>query len=283
VNTFKTFALMLLMTAIFIGVGYFFGPNGMILALVLAFVMNFITYWLSDKIVLAMYRAQHVERVEAPDLYAIVEELAQSAGMPMPKVYIIPSDHANAFATGRNPRHAAVAVTEGILRLMDRRELRAVLAHELAHVKHRDILTATVIACIAGAIMWAAMMLRWVAIFGGVGNDRDRRGGNPLALLLVSIIAPFVAMLVQLWISRTREYAADEGGARLSGDPLGLASALRKLESAARYRPLDANPATAHMFIVKPLSGRGLLSIFSTHPPIEDRVARLEALAARMR
>lgn len=251
------------------------GRGGMTIAFILAIMMNFGSYWFSDKIVLSMYRAEEV----GPDhrLYRIVQRLAQRAGLPMPRVYIIPDMSPNAFATGRDPDHAAVAATEGVLQLMDDSEMEGVLAHELAHVKHRDILISSVAATIAMAIMFLANMARWAAIFGGGRSSDDREGGaNPIALLATVILAPIAATMIQMAISRSREFAADAGGATIAGSPYGLMNALRKLETASQRIPMDANPATAHMFIIKPFSVQGLLGLFSTHPPTEQR---LEALS----
>ena len=281
-NTAKTVFLMVTLTLmlIFIG-GLIGGKSGMTMALVMAFGMNFITYWFSDKIVLKMYRAQPLSEAEAPELFAMVRRLAQRAGLPMPKVYIMDQDQPNAFATGRNPEHGAVAVTTGIMRILSREELEGVLAHELAHIKHRDILVGTVAATIAGAISYLAQMAQWAMIFGGRSSDEER-GGNPIAALVMMIVGPIAAMMVQMAISRSREYGADAGGAEISGNPLHLAGALRKLQMASQRIPMDANPATSHMFIVNPLSGGGLLNLFSTHPPIEERIASLEALKSRI-
>jgi len=252
------------------------------IAFVFAVVMNFGSYWFSDKIVLAMYRARQANEAEAPMLYRIVHNLALRAGMPMPRLYIIPSEAANAFATGRNPQHAAVVVTEGILRLMNERELMGVLAHELSHVQNRDILISSIAATLAGAIMIIADMVRWGAIFGGMHRDNEREGeGGVIGLIAMSILAPIAAVIIQMAISRTREYAADETGAHTSGDPLGLASALGKLGAASERIPLDASPQTSHLFIVNPLSGRSLMQLFSTHPPLEERIARLRAMAGQ--
>jgi heat shock protein HtpX len=248
------------------------GGQGLMFGFIIAAVMNFGSYWFSDKIVLAMYRAKQVGP-EHP-LYRMTANLAQRGGLPMPKVYIIPQESPNAFATGRNPEHAAVAATEGIMRILDEQELEGVIAHELAHVKHRDILISSIAATIAAAIM---MVSRFAIFFGG-GRDNDNRGGNPIALLATIILAPLAAMLIQAAISRSREFAADAGGAAIAGTPNGLMSALRKIDAGARRVPLDANPATAHMFIVKPFSGAGLLSLFSTHPPTEQRVQALMQL-----
>lgn len=249
------------------------GQAGLLVAFAIAAAMNFGSYWFSDKIVLAMYRAREV----GPDhpLSRIVARLAARAGLPMPKVYIIPTDTPNAFATGRNPKHAAVAATEGILALLTEDEIEGVMAHELAHVKNRDILISSVAATIAAAIMVLASIARWGAIFGLGGRGNDRNGGNALALLATALIAPIAAMIIQAAISRAREFAADRTGAEIAGRPHGLANALRKIEAAVRRKPLPANPATSHMFIVKPFSGGGILSLFSTHPPTEERIARL--------
>jgi len=280
-NNFKTFLLMLVLTALFILVGTALGGRtGAVYAFVFAALMNFVTYWFSDKIVLRMYRAQEVSQSEAPELYGIVAELTSKASLPMPKVYIIENDTPNAFATGRNPQHAAVAVTSGILRILSRDELMGVIGHELSHVQHRDILISTIAATMAGAISMLATMARWGAMFGGFrsSDEEGGRGGNILVVLFVSIFASIAAMLVQLAISRSREYLADEGGAHLS-HPLSLARALGKLETAAQRIPMKVNPSTAHMFIVNPLTGKGVLSLFSTHPPIEERIAKLEEMA----
>ncbi|MFO7300930.1 MAG: zinc metalloprotease HtpX [Acidobacteriota bacterium] len=247
------------------------GQSGLVVAFAFALLMNAGSYWFSDKIVLRMYRAREVDA--GHPLYRITERLAQRAGLPMPKVYIIPDMSPNAFATGRNPQHAAVAATEGILRLLSEEELEGVMAHELAHVRNRDILISSVAATIAAAIMMLANMAQWAAIFGA--GQRDDRGGNPLALLATALLAPLAAGLIQAAISRQREFAADRLGARIAGSPMGLANALRRLEAGARAIPMDANPATAHMFIVKPLSGQALMSWFSTHPPTEARIAAL--------
>jgi heat shock protein HtpX len=280
-NGLKTMVLMVTLTLmlVFFG-GLLGGKTGMTFALVMAFGMNFISYWFSDKIVLAMYGARQVTEAEAPELYGIVRRLAQKAGLPMPKVYIVDQDQPNAFATGRNPEHAAVAATTGILRILSREELEGVIAHELAHVKHRDILVGTIAAAIAGAISYLAQMAQWAMIFGG-GRRDDEGEGNPIAALVMMIVGPIAAMLVQMAISRSREYGADEGGAMISGNPHLLANALKKLDAASKQIPMAANPATSHMFIVNPLTGGGLLRLFSTHPPIEERIARLEAMRFR--
>jgi heat shock protein HtpX len=244
----------------------------------MAAVMNLVSYWFSDKIVLAMYGAKQVTEADHPEFYGMVRQLAAQAGLPMPKVYIISSDTPNAFATGRNPEHAAVAATTGILRILSREELMGVMAHELSHVKHRDILISSIAATVAGAITYLAQMAQWAALFGG-GRDRDEEGGGLLGTLVMAIVAPLAAMLIQMAISRSREYEADKGGALLTGNPLYLANALRKLETANRQIPMEgASPASAHMFIVNPLTGGGIMSLFSTHPPMEERIRRLESM-----
>jgi len=280
INQFKTFLLMLVLTALFMLVGSAIGgKSGAMYAFVFAALMNFVTYWFSDKIVLRMYGAKEIAQGEAPDLYEIVGELTNKASLPMPKVYIMDNDTPNAFATGRNPEHAAVAVTTGILRILSKEELKGVIAHELSHIRHRDILISTIAATIAGAISMLASMARWGAIFGGGrSDDEEGGGGNFLFVLLFTMVASVAAMMIQMAISRSREYMADEGGARLS-HPHSLAKALGKLDTAARRIPMQANPSTAHMFIVNPLTGGGVLSLFSTHPPIEERIARLEEMA----
>jgi heat shock protein HtpX len=277
-NTLKTFGLMALLTALLVYVGGLLGGDGgMVMAFLFAVVMNFGTYWFSDKIVLSMYKARQLEPSESPELFRMTEEMCQRSGLPMPRLYLIPSDQPNAFATGRNPGHAAVAVTQGILRTLSTDELRGVVGHELSHVKNRDILIGTVAATIAGAIGMMAHFAQFAAIFGG-GRGSDREGGNPLVSLALIILAPIAAMLIQMAISRSREFLADEGGAAMSGNPLSLAGALRKLDASAKRIPSNATPATAHMFIVNPLTGGGLAKLFSTHPPMEERVARLEAM-----
>ena len=281
-NTLKTAFLMTALTVILVLAGGALGrQQGLVIALFLAIVMNFFSYWFSDRIVLRMYRAREISRAEDPELYDIVAELAERAGLPMPKVYICPQNTPNAFATGRNPKHAAIAVTQGIRRILNREELAGVLGHELAHVEHRDILIGSIAAIIAGAITFLAYMARWAMIFGGIGGgNRDSSGeGNFLATLILIIVAPIAAMLIQMAISRSREYAADARGAKISGNPLGLASALKKLQVANRQLPMQANPSTAHMFIMNPLSTRGIQNLFSTHPLTEERIARLEAMA----
>jgi heat shock protein HtpX len=279
-NTLKTVVLLTFLTVLLVFAGGAVGGrSGMIIAFGMALVMNFVSYWFSDKIVLSMYHAQPVTEAQAPDLYGSVRRLSQKAGLPMPKVYIIPEQSLNAFATGRNPEHGVVAVTEGILRTLSRDELEGVLAHELSHIKHRDILTGTIVATIAGAISMLAQMAHWAMLFGG-GRRDDDEGGSPIVALVMMIVAPIAAMLVQMAISRTREYEADKGGAQIAGNPYGLVNALQKLEQAAQVVPMqDAKPATAHMFIVNPLTGGGLMKLFSTHPPIAERVKRLRELA----
>jgi heat shock protein HtpX len=280
-NIFKTALLLAVLTImlVFLG-GAIGGRQGMVVAFFFALAMNFFSYWFSDKIVLSMYGARPISEADAPRLHAIVRRLALRAQIPMPPVYLIPTDTPNAFATGRNPEHAAVAVTEGIMRILNDDELEGVLAHELSHVKNRDVLISTIAATLAGAITMLAHMAQWAAMFGGARRDSDEEGGsNPIALIAMAILAPIAAMLVQLAVSRSREYQADATGAALAGRPWGLASALEKLEVAQQVAPMDANPATAHLFIVNPLSGRSLMNLFSTHPPLEDRIARLRAMA----
>jgi len=286
-NTLRTTILLALLTALLIWIGDMLGGRqGAIIALVLAGGMNFFSYWFSDKIVIKMYGGQEVTAQDDPELYGLVQDLAQRAGLPMPKVYVLPQDTPNAFATGRNAEHAAVAVTDGIRRILNKRELTGVLGHELTHVKNRDILVSTIAATLAGAISYLAQMAQWAMIFGG-NRDRDEEGGgNIFGLIVMMIVAPIAAMLIQMAVSRSREYGADEGGAKITGDPLALASALKKLHMGAQNIPLETNNATAnataHMFIVNPLSGAGLASLFSTHPPMEERIARLEAMAGKM-
>jgi heat shock protein HtpX len=273
-NTIKTALLLGLMSGVLLVLGdYLGGSGGLMMAFVIAVIMNFASYWFSDKIVLKMYRAQPVGP-EHP-LYQTVARLAQRAGLPMPKVYVIPDQSPNAFATGRNPSHAAVAATEGVLRLLDQRELEGVMAHELAHVKNRDILVSSVAATMAAAIMMVARMAQFAAMFGGGSRDDREGGSNPIALLATVILAPIAAMLIQAAISRSREFGADRGGAEIAGSPYGLVDALKKLEFASKRIPMDASPATAHMMIMKPFSVHGMLSLFSTHPPTEARVRAL--------
>jgi heat shock protein HtpX len=277
-NTMKTTLFLALLTGLFVAVGGLLGgQNGMVMAFGLAVVMNFVSYWFSDKIVLKMYGAQPLSESQAPVIYRIVRGLATKAGIPMPKLYLLPSAAPNAFATGRNPQHAAVAVTEGIVRIMDETELEGVLAHELSHVLNRDILISTVAATIAGAISMLANMAQWGMMFGG-SRDEEGRSTNPIALILTIILAPLAAMLIQMAVSRSREFQADASGAQLTRRPMGLASALGKLHQANQVVPMDANPATSHLFIVNPLSGRSLANLFATHPPVEERIARLRAM-----
>ncbi|HVO22667.1 MAG TPA: zinc metalloprotease HtpX [Candidatus Margulisiibacteriota bacterium] len=278
-NMLKTTVLLALLTGLILWIGeYLGGSQGLVVAFVFAVVMNFGSYWFSDKLVLAMYGARPVGMNEAPDLYRVVQNLATRAHMPMPKLYVIPSEAANAFATGRSPQHAAVAVTEGIMRLMSWEELEGVLAHELSHVRNRDILISSIAATLAGVIMMLANMMRWAAIFGGVSRDEREEGGGIVGLLAMTILAPLAATLIQLAISRSREYQADASGAELlhNGEP--LARALEKLETAAERVPLQASPQTAHLFIVNPLTGRSFANLFSTHPPLEERIRRLREM-----
>ncbi len=277
-NYLKTAALLGLLTGLIVLCGGALGGrSGAVIALVLAAVMNLGAYWFSDKIVLAMYHAQPVSPSEAPRLHAIVERLVARAGIPMPRIFVIPERSPNAFATGRNPQHAALAVTAGLLDMMTDDELEGVIGHELGHVRNRDILISSIAATIAGAITMLAQMARWGAIFGGFGGRDDREGGagGVLGLLFMAILAPIAAVLIQMAISRSREYAADATGAEFAGNPYGLAHALEKLGKASQRIPMDANPVTSHMFIVMPFSGRAMLNLFSTHPPIEERIRRL--------
>jgi heat shock protein HtpX len=282
-NTVKTFLLLTGLMALFLFIGRLLGgQNGMVYAFGMACVMNLVSYWFSDKLILMTYGAKEVTESQAPDLYAIVRRLAQKANIPVPKVYLIESPVPNAFATGRNPNHAAIAATSGILDRLDDHELEGVLGHELSHVLHRDILISTVAATVAGAIMMLAHMVRWGLMFGGYGGrDRENRGSG-LELLVIAIMAPLAATLIQLAISRSREYEADRGGAEVTGHPLWLASALQKISADNIHArvPLTDNPATAHMFIVNPLRGNTLMNLFSTHPPIPERIKRLEAMAS---
>ncbi|MBI5504237.1 MAG: zinc metalloprotease HtpX [Deltaproteobacteria bacterium] len=278
-STVKTAGLLAALSALLLLLGAAIGGRGgMQIALVFAVVMNFGSYWFSDRLVLRMYRATPCGS-DHP-LTVTVARLARQAGLPMPRCYVIPTDSPNAFATGRNPEHAAVAATEGLLRMLTQDELEGVLAHELAHVSHRDILLQSIAATIGAAIMMIANMARWGAMFGGYSRD-DRDGGHPLILLVTAMVAPLAAMVIQAAISRSREFAADEGGAHICGKPMSLAAALQKISGAVEQVPMDANPATAHMFIVKPFAGEGILNLFSTHPPTEERIARLRALAGR--
>ncbi len=276
-NWFKTMLLFVALAAVLMLVGgAVAGRQGLIIALVISIGINFFSYWFSDKIVLASYRAKPLTETEAPRAHAVLAQLSQAAGIPKPPLYHTPESSPNAFATGRDPQHAVVCVTDGILDLLDEEELKGVLGHELAHVKHRDILIGTVAASIASTIMFIASMARWAAIFGGFGGGRDREGGgNPIALLVAAVVAPLAALLIQMAISRSREYGADESGAQFAGNPYGLANALKKLQTVSARIPLKASPATAHMFIVKPFTGGGMFNLFATHPPIEKRIARL--------
>ena len=283
-NNFKTFILLAGLTSLLVGAGYLIGrQSGLIIALIFALLMNFVGYWFSDKIALAMSGAREVDATQAPELHAMVSQLAQRANLPMPRVYVIPEPMPNAFATGRDPQHSAVAVTEGIMQMLSRDELEGVIAHELAHIKHRDILISSVAAVLAGALTGLAHMLQWTLMFGGMGgHSDDEEGGNPLGIigaLAMMILAPIAAMLIQMAISRSREYEADRGGAEICGRPMSLANALLKLERGAQMMPMQVNPATAHMYIVNPLSGQALAGLFSTHPPTQERVARLQELA----
>ncbi len=278
----KTTFLLGAMTGLLMLIGGLVGGRGgVVVAFIFAAILNFVSYWFSDRMVLAAYHAQPLDATSAPELYSIVNELAHSAGIPMPRLFMIDDDTPNAFATGRNPKHAAVAVTRGIMRICDREELKGVIGHELSHVINRDILTSSIAATLAGAIMMLAYGARWGALLGGFGGRDDDERGGIIGLLAISILAPFAATMIQLAISRTREYQADASGARLTHNPLLLASALRKLENANERMPLEsAGPATAHLFIVNPLSAGGVMRLFSTHPPIEERIRRLENMAA---
>jgi heat shock protein HtpX len=281
-NLIKTGVLLAALTSLVVLIGGAVGgQQGLLIAFVLALAMNVGSYWFSDRIVLSMYGAQPIEEAQAPDLYRTVRRLTSRAGIPLPRIYLIRGETPNAFATGRNPQHAAVAVTEGAMRVLDDEELEGVLAHELSHVKNRDTLTMTIAATLAGVITYLAHMAQWAAIFGGARRDDDEHGGGTIGVLLMAILAPIAAMLIQMAISRAREFEADATGARLVGNPWGLAKALEKLEMASKMVPMNASPATAHLFIVNPLSGGGLLALFSTHPPIQERIARLRAMAMR--
>jgi heat shock protein HtpX len=279
-NVFKTGLLLAVLTVMLVLIGGAVGGRqGMLVAFIVAVVMNFVSYWFSDKMVLAAYGAQPIEEASAPRLYAIVHRLATRAGIPMPRVYMIPSETPNAFATGRNPEHAVVAVTEGIMRILDEDELEGVLAHELSHVKNRDVLISTIAATLAGAITYLAHMAQWAAMFGGRGRDDEDGGSNPIAMILLAILAPIAALLVQMAVSRSREFQADATGAKVAGKSWGLMKALEKLQMANQAMPMaNATPATAHLFIVNPLSGETLMRLFSTHPPLEERIARLRAM-----
>jgi heat shock protein HtpX len=279
-NSIKSVLLLGALTGLlmFIG-GLFGGKGGVMIAFLFAMVMNFGAYWFSDKLILKMYKAQEVTERQAPEVYALVRDLAMKALMPMPKVYIIPEQTSNAFATGRNEEHAVVAVTEGILRILSRDELEGVLAHELTHIKNKDMLIGSIAATLAGAIVMLANMAQWAAIFGGGRSDDEEGGsGNMVGLILMAVLAPLAATLIQMAISRSREYLTDEGGAKISGKPYGLAGALEKLSRASHAMPMDAKPATAHLFIVNPLTGQAFMNLFSTHPPVAERIARLRSL-----
>ena len=279
-NQFRTALLLASLTVLIVLIGQLIGGRqGMIVALVFAAAMNFFSYWYSDKLVLRMYRAEEIDARSAPALYDMVKTLADRGGLPMPRIYRIPQQAPNAFATGRNPQNAVVAVTDGLLRLMGKDEIMGVLAHEMAHIKGRDILIGSIAATMAGAIMVLASMARWSAIFG-FGRDDKEGGLGGIGLILMSILAPLGAMIIQMAISRSREYLADDVGARLAQNPEGLARALEKLGAAARRTPMAAQPASAHMFIVNPLSGGGIAHLFSTHPPLEQRIARLRGVKA---
>ena len=280
-NIFKTGILLIALTALLMFIGNILGGEvGMAIALIFAAIMNFGSYWFSDKIVLSMYRAQ--EASPNSELYQIVKQQTEKSGLPMPQVYTIPTDMPNAFATGRNPNHAAVAATDGIMKLLSRDELAGVIGHELAHIKHRDILISSIVATIAGAIMMIANMAQWAALFGGFSGDDDEDRGGIIGMLFLIIVAPIAAMIIQFAISRSREYAADRGGAEISGDPMALANALRRLERGVEVHPMRANAATSHLFIVNPLRG-GIAGLFSTHPPMDERIRRLEELAGYRR
>lgn len=272
--------LLALLTVLILWIGRMLGgQNGMIIALILAAVMNIGSYWFSDKIVLSMYRAQPIDEHQAPEIYRIVRDLAMEADMPMPRVYLIPEETPNAFATGRNPQNAVVAVTEGLVHILTKQEIRGVIAHEMGHIKNRDILVSSIAATLAGAIMVLADMARWGAIFGGFRGDDDEGGGGILGMIVLSILAPIAAMLIQMAISRSREYLADETGARLAHNPESLAKALEKLAVASERIPMqDAKPSTAHLFIVNPLTGSSIMNLFSTHPPIHERIRRLRSM-----
>jgi len=279
-NSFKTAALLIILTLLFIFIGGLLGGRqGMIMAFGLAVVMNFFSYWFSDKIVLKIYRAQPADESKHRRLIALVRNLTQRGQLPMPKVYIIPTQAPNAFATGRNKKHAAVAVTEGLMQLLNNDEIEAVIGHELGHVRNRDILIGSIAATVAGAISILASMARWAAIFGGYGGRGNDRGGNPISLLIIAIVAPLAALVIQMAISRTREYKADRASAEMTHNPLALASALEKLHKAPVQLNLDKRPSTAHLFISNPLSGKGMVNLFSTHPPVEERVKRLREMA----
>lgn len=281
-NSLKTAVLLGALTGLLMFIGGFFGgQKGVVIAFLFAMVLNFGSYWFSDTLVLKMYQAKPVSESEAPGLHAMVTTLAMKASLPMPRVFIIPGDTPNAFATGRDEHHAVVAVTEGLLRILNRDELEGVIAHELTHIKQKDILIGSIAATLAGAIVMLANMAQWAAMFGGASRDNEEGGsggGGIIGLILMAILAPLAATIIQMAISRSREYLADAGGAKISGKPYGLASALEKLSRASQVIPMEAKPSTAHMFIVNPLTGRSLMNLFSTHPPVEERVARLKSM-----
>ena len=278
-NTVKTALLLGALTGLLMLVGGLIGGNGgVLIAFVFAIILNFGSYWFSDKIVLKMYKAQEVSESSAPDLHYIVRNLAMKASLPMPRVFIIPEDTPNAFATGRNEAHAVVAVTEGIMRILTKEELEGVIAHELSHIKNKDMLISSIAATIAGAISMLATMAQWAAIFGGGRSSDDDNGGGIIGLIAMAIFAPLAASVIQMSISRSREYLADAGGASITKNPYGLASALEKLTKASQIIPMDAKPSTAHLFIVNPLSGKAFMNLFSTHPPLEERIARLRSM-----
>jgi heat shock protein HtpX len=279
VNTMKTFILMAALTALFMFAGQALGgQSGMVFALLMALGMNFFAYWYSDKLALRMSRAREVFYDQAPQLHDMVEKLARNAGLPKPRVYVMPGHTPNAFATGRNPEHAAVAVTEGLLQLLQRDELEGVIGHELGHIKNRDILISSIAAVMAGAISYLATMAQWVMIFGGGGRNDDEGDGNLVAMLVMMLVAPLAAAIIQMAISRSREYLADGTGAKICGHPISLANALQRLEDYNDRMPMKVNPATAQMYIVNPLAGGGIASLFSTHPPIQERIKRLRAM-----
>jgi heat shock protein HtpX len=277
-NTVKTALLLGALTGLLMLIGGLIGgKGGVYIAFILAMVMNFGSYWFSDKIVLKMYKAEEVSEASAPEFYSLVRNLALKAGLPMPRLFIIPEETPNAFATGRNEKHAVVAVTEGIYRILNKEELEGVIAHELSHIKNKDMLISSMAATIAGAIGMLATMAQWGAIFGGGRSDDDEKGGI-IGLIAMAIIAPIAASIIQMAISRSREYLADASGANITKNPYGLAAALDKLSKASQIIPMNANPSTAHLFIVNPLSGKAFMNLFSTHPPLEDRIARLRSM-----
>jgi len=278
-NTIKTALLLGALTGLLMLIGGLIGGRGgVFIAFVIAMIMNFGSYWFSDKIVLKMYRAQEVSENMAPELYSMVKNLALKAGLPMPRVFIIPEETPNAFATGRNEAHAVVAVTQGIMRILNKEELEGVISHELSHIKNKDMLIGSIAATMAGAIVMLAHMAQWAAIFGGGRSDGEDDGGGIIGLIAMAILAPLAATIIQMAISRSREYLADAGGAKITKNPYGLAFALEKLSRASQIVPMKANPSTAHMFIVNPLTGKSLMNLFSTHPPMEERVARLRSM-----